>query len=170
MWDVDVSPKFLLDGMLGTLTRWLRICGYDAEYVQSVPDADLIHRASDEKRILLTRDRLLYRKALRAGLKAHFVKGRGDAEKLASVASRFDLMLDPGCSLCPQCGAPLATVDKQEVRDRVPAHTFEAYDEFWTCESCGKVYWRGSHWRNIVETVETAAGLKSSADGGEQPL
>lgn len=165
-----MSPRFLLDGMLGTLTRWLRICGYDAEYAQNVPDAELIHRAARGGRILLTGDRLLYRKALRAGVEAHLVRGGDDAERLASVASRFDLKLDPGCSLCPQCGAPLAAVDKQEVSDRVPPRTFEAYDAFWICGSCGKVYWRGSHWRNIQETVEAAAQMKSAADGDEQPL
>lgn len=165
-----MSPKFLLDGMLGKLTRWLRICGYDTEYVRSIPDDELIQRVADRGRILLTRDRLLYRKALRAGEEAHLVLGSNEVEKLASVASRFDLSLDPGCSLCPQCGASLIAVDKQRVRDRVPIRTFEVYDEFWICRSCTKVYWRGSHWRNIQNIVKSAEMLKFSANSGEQPL
>jgi uncharacterized protein with PIN domain len=156
--------------MLGKLTRWLRICGYDTEYVQNIPDDELIQRVADGGRILLTRDRLLYRKALKAGEEAYLVIGRSDVEKLASVASRFGLKLDPRCSLCPQCGASLTAVEKQRVRDRLPIRTFDVYDEFWICRSCSKVYWRGSHWRNIQNIVKSAKMLKFSADSGEQPL
>jgi len=52
--------------------------------------------------------------------------------------------------------------EREEVYDRVPPRTYEAYDEFWVCGSCGKVYWRGSHWRNIVETVEEASRIAGS--------
>jgi uncharacterized protein with PIN domain len=156
--------------MLGKLTRWLRICGYDTEYVQYIHDDELIQRVADGGRILLTRDRLLYRKAVRAGEEAHLVIGKSDVEKLASVAIRFDLRLDAGCSLCPQCGASLTAVDKHLVSDRVPVRTFEVYDEFWICRSCSKVYWRGSHWRNIQNIVKSAEVMRFSADNGEQPL
>jgi uncharacterized protein with PIN domain len=26
-------------------------------------------------------------------------------------------------------------------------------DEYWNCSRCGSVYWRGSHWSKIVETL-----------------
>jgi len=151
-----MRPQFLLDGMLGSLTRWLRICGYDAEYLRNASDEELIRRAIDKRRILLTRDRLLYRKAVRAGAEAFFIEGDGDIEKLASVSRRFRLELDPEKSRCPQCDAALVVVEKEAVEGKVPARTLEVYDEFWICESCGKVYWKGSHWKNIVETVEEA--------------
>jgi len=151
-----MGPQFLLDGMLGALTRWLRICGYDAEYLRNASDEELIRKAVDGERILLTRDRLLYRKAVRAGAEAFFIEGDGDIEKLASVSRRFNLELDPEKSRCPQCDATLVAVEKEAIEGKVPSRTLEAYDEFWICESCGKVYWKGSHWKNIVETVEEA--------------
>ena len=151
-----MGPQFLLDGMLGALTRWLRICGYDAEYLRNASDEELIRKAVDGGRILLTRDRLLYRKAVRAGAEAFFIEGDGDIEKLASVSRRFNLELDPEKSRCPQCDATLVAVEKEAIEGKVPSRTLEAYDEFWICESCGKVYWKGSHWKNIVETVEEA--------------
>ncbi|RLI09183.1 hypothetical protein DRO42_04930 [Candidatus Bathyarchaeota archaeon] len=160
-----MSPRFLLDGMLGSLARWLRICGYDAEYLRSAPDEELIRRAVESGRVLLTRDRMLYRKAIKAGAEAFMVEGESDAEKLASVSRRFSLKLDPERSRCPQCDAPLAAVGREAVRGRVPPRTFEAYDEFWVCGSCGKVYWRGSHWRSIVETVREASRRAEAADG-----
>ena len=152
-----MNPKFLLDGMLGGLTRWLRICGYDAEYLRSASDEILIRRAADEGRILLTRDQLLYRKAVRSGVEALLVEGESDAEKLASVSRRFSLKLDTEKSRCPMCDAPLVAVEKDAVEGRVPPRTFDSYDEFWICNSCGKVYWRGSHWRSILETLREAS-------------
>ena len=165
-----MGPQFLLDGMLGALTRWLRICGYDAEYLRNASDEELIRKAVDGERILLTRDRLLYRKAVRAGAEAFFIEGDGDIEKLASVSRRFNLELDPEKSRCPQCDAALVVVEKEAVEGKVPARTLEVYDEFWICESCGKVYWKGSHWKNIVETVVEAVKRASAICGSENAL
>ena len=157
--------RFLLDGMLGSLARWLRICGYDAEYIRDAEDDELIRRAMEENRILLTRDRALYRKALRMGLNAHFVEGESDAERLASVARRFTLTLKPEGSRCPMCGLPLREVEREEVRGLVPEGTYNRYKRFWICTGCGRVYWRGSHWRRIVETIEEAERLYKGLKG-----
>ncbi len=154
-----MNHKFLLDGMLGSLARWLRICGYDAEYVQSLPDDELLGRAAEGGSVLLTRDDLLFRKAQRAGLDAFIVVGEGDAERLASVARRFRLELNTVSSRCPVCGGSLSQADKDELTGKVPAGSLEAYDEFWVCDSCGKVFWRGSHWKNIQATVDEAREL-----------
>lgn len=154
-----MNPKFLLDGMLGSLARWLRICGYEAEYVQSLPDDEFLGRTAEGGSVLLTRDELLFRKAQRAGLDAFIVVGEGDAERLASVARRFHLELNTVSSRCPVCGGSLSNAVKAELTGKVPAGSLEAYDEFWVCFSCGKVFWRGSHWRNIQATIEKAREL-----------
>ncbi|MGB9623073.1 MAG: Mut7-C RNAse domain-containing protein, partial [Candidatus Bathyarchaeia archaeon] len=62
-----MDVKFLLDSMFGSLARWLRICGYDAEYLKNIQDDEIIQRSLAEKRIILTRDKLLYKKAIKAG-------------------------------------------------------------------------------------------------------
>lgn len=154
--------RFILDAMLGSLARWLRICGYDAEYPGNISDEELIRLASSEGRILLTRDELLYRKAMREGLESFLVEGERDAEMLRSVARRFNLKLDPEKSRCPLCGAELKAADKETVKDKVPTRTLKAYEDFWICNSCGQVYWKGSHWRSILEIVEEATGGERS--------
>ena len=164
-----MNPRFLLDGMLGGLARWLRICGFEARYAQDASDEELLEKAAKEDLALLTRDRLLYRKALRAGLVAFLVERERDAERLASVSKRFELTLNPECSRCPNCGALMRSTEKEELKGKIPTRTYEAYDEFWVCDSCGKVYWRGSHWRNIMETVEEAKRLAAERSS-EQDL
>lgn len=156
-----MEPRFLLDAMLGSLARWLRICGYDAEYPGNISDEELIRLASIEGRILLTRDELLHRKAMREGLESFLVEGGSDAEMLRSVSRRFNLKLDPERSRCPICGAELKAADRETLRGRVPTRTLKAYDDFWICTSCGQVYWRGSHWKSILEMVEAAGRERS---------
>jgi uncharacterized protein with PIN domain len=165
-----MDPKFLIDGMLGSLARWLRICGYYAEYVQSLPDDELLTCAAEGDSILLTKDDLLFRKAQRAGLDAFIVEGDGDEERLASVARRFSLELDTHGSKCPVCGGSLSKAVKDELTGKVPASSLDAYEEFWLCDSCGKVFWRGSHWRNIKATIEKARELALRPGESEQDL
>jgi len=66
--------KFLTDGMLGKLTRWLRMLGLDVEYTGSMDDKELIQEAKKENRILLTRDVELYRQAVAKGAEAFLIE------------------------------------------------------------------------------------------------
>ncbi len=46
--------KFLLDAMLGTLARWLRMMGHDVAYSTKLGDDELQRLAKAETRVLLT--------------------------------------------------------------------------------------------------------------------
>ena len=45
-----MKPRFLLDGMLGSLSRWLRICGYDAVFMENASDQELVEKARRTRR------------------------------------------------------------------------------------------------------------------------
>lgn len=157
--------RFILDGMLGKLTRWLRMMGHDAIYLNDKDDQDLVVCATKENRVLLTSDVALFRSATAKGAEAFLVRGRTEAERLAALASRFKLNLSVEAteSRCPTCGSPLKVASKEEVRSRVPATTFNVFREFWTCSNpeCAKVYWQGSHWENISAVLENARNIQS---------
>jgi len=163
--------KFLADGMLGKLTRWLRMIGCDVKYFNDLSDEELINISIEENRILLTRDIELFRRALSRGAAAFFVEGRNEIEKLAEISEHFDVKLEINVekSRCPKCNARIRPVSKEEVKERVPPATFRFYSEFWECPSCGQIYWQGSHWRKINRTLlEAKNKIKSSkrdADG-----
>lgn len=157
--------RFVLDGMLGKLTRWLRMMGHDAVYLNDAQDQDLVANAIKEERVLLTSDVALCRYAVAHGAVAFLVKGRTEAERLASLANRFKLRLsvDAAESRCPTCGSELKPASKESVKGRVPETTFNVFDEFWACSSpsCGKVYWQGSHWDNIDAVLEKARKIQN---------
>ena len=147
--------RFVLDNMLGGLTRWLRMLGYDAVYLNEVSDDQLLVISTDEGRILLTRDLALYRRAKSRRLNTYFVEGCSIASRLANIAKRYQIRLnvDPNLSRCPLCNSRLKVTGKRGIRQRIPHGTLNNYDEFWLCTGCEKIYWHGSHWKKINETL-----------------
>ncbi len=154
-----MPPSFLVDAMLGSLNRWLRICGYETEFSGDASDEELLKRGRIKGLILLTRDRTLLREARRSGVDAFFVRGGSDVERLASVAREYGLVLDPVMARCTICGGRLNEASRNEIVGEVPQRSLESYDEFWRCSGCGKVYWRGSHWARIVEKASEASRI-----------
>lgn len=150
--------KFILDGMLGKLTRWLRMLGHDVKYSTSLDDGQLLVVSTKEKRILLTRDLELYQQATAKGIEAYYLEGQTEQERLAELARRFSLRLeiDMRASRCPKCNTQVKTVPKEEIADKVEKNTFEHYDEFWECPKCRQIYWQGAHWKRIRETLAAA--------------
>jgi hypothetical protein len=152
--------RFLLDGMLGKLARWLRMLGHDATYEKDRPDPELISIAKRGRLVLLTSDEQLYRTATMRGVESFLVTGRTEPEMLANLTERFklNLTIDAANSRCPVCGFPIEERPKAEVEASVPPATFKVYQTFWVCTNpkCTKVYWQGSHWQKIEQTLENA--------------
>ncbi len=150
--------NFIVDSMLGKLTRWLRMMGHDAKYSTKLEDAELLAIAKKENRVLLTRDLELYQRAISKGLDAYYMEGATEAERLAKLARRFGIALeiDLEKSRCPHCNTKLHSAAKEEIVSKVEANTLKFYDVFWSCPSCGSVYWQGAHWKKIHAVLEEA--------------
>jgi uncharacterized protein len=153
--------------MLGKLARWLRMLGHYVEYDSKVDDNSLLDLAEKEQAILLTRDEELHRRANAKQITGILVTGdRGDI-MLARVAREFriSLVIDMSLTRCPKCGFGLAMTSKVEIQDKVPPTTFGLYDEYWKClnTACGKIYWKGGHWKNIDLMLARARELSESA-------
>jgi uncharacterized protein with PIN domain len=153
--------KFISDGMLGKLTRWLRLLGHNVKYSNKLDDAQLIMIAKKERRILLTRDFELYHQATAKGVDTFYLEGKTEEEKLAELAERFNIRLDIDMtsSRCPKCNTIVNLVPKERVTNKVEKSTFAHYDEFWQCPKCGQIYWQGAHWKRIRKTLQKAKGI-----------
>jgi uncharacterized protein len=156
--------KFLADGMLGKLARWLRMLGHDVVYSVQLNDNELLELEKKEDRTLLTKDFELYKRAVGRGLDAFYVEGNVESDRLAEVAKRYGLQLivDMENSHCPKCNTPLKAASKDLVSSQIEKNTYNHYDKFWKCPNCGQVYWQGAHWQQITKTLtQTQAKLKS---------
>ncbi|HOE52110.1 MAG TPA: Mut7-C RNAse domain-containing protein [Methanomassiliicoccales archaeon] len=145
------EPRFLLDGMLGSLARWLRIMGYDAMYVRDASDADMLARLVGNDRTLLTRDRQLADRAGGGGL--YLEEGELEGQ-LLTVVERFGLSTEGRMARCSACNGELEAVGKEAVAGLVEAGTLSGHAEFWRCRDCGKIFWQGAHWRTIRDRLQ----------------
>ncbi len=154
--------EFIVDGMLGKLARWLRMLGYDTKYSSSMSDDEILKAASEEGRVILTRDYEFFKRANIHGVKAVFVEGETNAEKLADLSKQLNIRLEINIdeSRCPKCNSKIALVQKEKVKGKVPESTYRFHDEFWECLSCGQIYWKGSHWKKINNTLKRAEQIK----------
>lgn len=155
--------KFLADGMLGKLTRWLRMLGQDVIYSVQFNDSELLEMAKKEDRVLLTKDFELYKRAIGRGMDAYYVEGKTESERLAEVAKRYNLQLtiDMDKSHCPVCNTKLKATPKEQLQGELEKNTFTYYDKFWKCPNCGQIYWQGAHWKQITKTLTEAKQKKA---------
>lgn len=158
--------KFVVDGMLGKLARWLRMMGHNVKYSNSMDDSQLLALAKNEHRALLTRDFELHQRAIAKGFDAFYVEGGTEEERLAELARRYGIRLeiDMTVSRCPKCNATVKQTPKEKARGRVEESTFRCCNEFWECPRCHKVYWQGAHWTRIRETLKAAESQRESSE------
>ena len=138
--------------MLGSLARKLRALGYDTAYYRSGSDVDLLSLATSSNRVILTSDRALAAGAPGRGAEAILVAGENDRERfrnLAGAVREKGLPMSRGPPLCSVCGGSLEKVAKSEVSGRVPPSVERRHRLFYRCFSCGKLYWRGGHWKRL---------------------
>lgn len=156
--------KFLVDRMLGRLIAWLRIFGYDTKSAldfepNSREDTMLIELAAGEKRILVSRDRVLVERAKKAGVDAVLLNSDDVKEQLEELMKDHPLNANPNMTRCTVCNSLLREATEADIgrihsNKEVPEHLVSDHALLWICDHCGKVYWQGSHWRNITKTAE----------------
>ncbi|MFP4033121.1 MAG: Mut7-C RNAse domain-containing protein [Desulfococcaceae bacterium] len=148
-------PAFVLDVHLGKLARWMRMLGLDCRWENDLDDPEIVEISVAEGRTILTRDVGLLRRG--RATRGHWVRSTDPDEQLSEVLSRFDLFdsLAP-FTRCVACNGALRSAEKAEVVNKLPPRTRRYFDEFFQCENCGKVYWKGAHWAGLRERVESA--------------
>ena len=148
---------FVADVHLRRLAHLLRLLGFDVAFLSNAADAELIELSLREERILLTRDRAL----LRHGRLTHgyWVRSVYPTEQAREIVRHFDLsgQAKP-FSRCTSCNGLLRPVEKDAVIERIPPRTAAWLDEYYECEDCRKLYWRGTHHDRLASTVERIIG------------
>ena len=147
------KTKFILDVHLGTLARYLRMLGFDTLYRNDYKDEEIVHISIKEKRIILTRDLAI----LKNGKVTHgyFVRETDPKKQICEISRRFDLkdQFKP-FHRCMECNGIIRKVDKTAVEKILQANTRKAFQDFFQCTSCEKVYWKGSHYEKMSDLID----------------
>jgi uncharacterized protein len=145
--------RFVADGHLGSLTRNLRLLGFDVAYRQNANDRQLLEVMVRENRALLTRDRRLLMHAIVQH--GYSPRSQNADEQTIEVVRRFNLSeLTAPFTRCLRCNAPLEEAAKAEIIDRLEPLTKIHYDQFRRCRDCKQIYWPGSHFRKLQKRIE----------------
>ena len=156
-------PRFLCDEMLGHLCRYLRAAGYDALLAKNAEsDAELLRKCHAEDRHFLTQDTLI--REHKAARRIALILPAGTLDHLAALLDeRFHLgWLSYAFTRCIVDNTPLVTADDAAIA-RAPSDALRPEDPLQHCPTCGRIYWRGSHYKRMrVKLVAWQAAKTNS--------
>jgi uncharacterized protein len=144
------EPRWLVDEMLGHLSRYLRFLGYDTEYVRGVDDDEIVARARREGRRIITRDRTLSRR-----LRDSVLLTRTDlAGQMGELQSAFpELRSEVRFDRCSVCNGRLAALEGPPTDlpavEQMPPEVRDGERPLFACVACGHLYWEGSHTQTV---------------------
>ena len=144
------EPRWLVDEMLGRLSRYLRFLGYDTEYVRGASDDEIVVRARRETRRLITRDRALSSQLTDSVLLTTTdIEGQVRQLREALPSLRLEVRFDR-CSICNGRLSPGGPLTYEPSRTTtVPPEVRAGSAPYFVCDSCGQLYWEGSHTREV---------------------
>ena len=157
-----MAHRFLVDLNVGRLVVWLRVLGYDTTLTSRRNDRCIAQQAMDEARVLLTRNALLVRRRLvtQGALRALLLRNDEMWAQLRQVVTALGLEVGQSFTLCPRCNLVLQTLPRAQVQDRLPPHVLRTQETFRGCPGCNRVYWQGTHWRNMRAQLAHVIGRK----------
>jgi uncharacterized protein with PIN domain len=151
------TPAFVADVHLRRLARLLRLLGFDTLHSNGYTDLEIVAIAKEGPRIILTRDRQLLKRG--DVTRGYWVRSVDPTAQCRETIRRFDLdgQVRP-FTRCTLCNGRLTKASKRDVFDRIPPKTAAWLDEYVECESCGKLYWPGSHHARLEQTLRDLLG------------
>jgi uncharacterized protein with PIN domain len=143
---------FIVDINLGDILKYMRVLGFDCFYNPLLTSREIVEISNTESRIILTRStKLLKSKGVTHGI---FLRPGTTPEQIRRIIDDLDIKdnIKP-FSRCLVCNTPLKSVSKEKILNRIPPKTKESCDENVQCPSCGKIYWKGTHFMNMKKVV-----------------
>ncbi len=157
--------QFIADRMLGTLSRYLRLMGYDTVSANSLSlgnsleDTLLIRIAMDEGRVLLTRDREL---ATRAGLTGLLITSDDVIDQVQQLKNAGLIDGELRMTRCSLCNMVLRHASTGEIAGADYAPKDKQGLVFFFCPHCQKLYWNGSHGKHLADRIGQRLGTMGS--------
>ena len=147
--------KIMCDQMLGSLASWLRFIGVDTFYAtNTMDDETIMSTALKENRVLITRDKELIIRAQKKGISVIPLFSKVLDEQLKDVISHIDIEKSRILTRCSLCNSILNPIKKEKIKNKVPEKVYLHQSLFWECPVCDKIYWKGSHYDNILKKIQ----------------
>lgn len=155
---MTIRLKFMVDHNVGKLAKWLRMVGYDTALFTGLDDSEMVAAALEENRIILTRDTQIVRRrvVLNGQLRVILIRSDRLQEQIKQIVDTIPLNKNDfrPFTLCMEDNEPLESRNKEDLKDRIPPYVFQTQNDFVQCPACHRIYWKGTHWKNMVKKIE----------------
>ncbi|MBN1375441.1 MAG: Mut7-C RNAse domain-containing protein [Dehalococcoidia bacterium] len=165
-------PKFIVDANAGKLAKWLRMMGFDTLFFDEPDDGMMVKIALTQDRTIITRDtEFMKRHAVTTHrVRAILVSGDNPGLQMQTVLDVLDLTdKTKRFTRCLECNTELQQLDKKEAEGLVPERVFQIHNQYMICKSCGRIYWRGTHWKAMSDKLLEFESTRPSGDKGGLP-
>jgi hypothetical protein len=151
---MNAEIKFITDGTLAGLAKWLRLLGFDTIVYGSEAGRPMMRQAQSQGRILLTRRRDMRERQFAGDL--FLLPEASTGQQLSFVIRKYSLKINSQKMhrICLICNQRLHPVGREDVRNLVPTFVFENCEQYQQCDRCGKIYWPGTHVQNALQFLE----------------
>lgn len=143
------SPmKFMVDINVQKIARNLRLIGIDTTMVPDLRLVAIAEVSASQKRILITRNRELLK--CNKVIHGYLVRSDNPGIQLQEVVERYGLRTYVRAfTRCIICNGYLKYISKNTIYERLEPLTKKYFNSFKLCSNCGKIYWQGSHHKQL---------------------
>lgn len=152
----STKPTFIVDAMLGNVAKKLRLMGFDSLYYSSIEDADLINKAKKENRIILTKDQQLTHDAEKLSITVIQLSSNDEIEQFLQINNKIKIgkyVISVDTTRCSICNGNIQKIEKNQILTKIPKGVLEQHENYWICKSCKKIYWKGTHIKNLQKFI-----------------
>jgi uncharacterized protein with PIN domain len=136
--------------------------GFDSVFFNGEDDSQMVRQALAESRILLTRDTgIMKRRVVNNGrLKAVLFRSEEPEQQMHRLVSSLDIKTQSRpFTICLECNQPLIDKSPVEVENKVPPYVYKTQKQYMECPLCHRIYWRGTHWRAMLNKLKKTVGI-----------
>jgi uncharacterized protein with PIN domain len=152
----NIGRKYVVDSMFGDLARKLRILGFDSYYASDLRDEEVIQIGLEQNRTIITADRELFSRSVNKNVPAVLLTSSDDLHNVAMILKYHHkkIKFDQSSARCSKCNGILINVPKDMISEKVKVGVYNNYEVFFECKDCSKVYWVGTHIREIQSWID----------------
>lgn len=150
----SLRKSFVVDSMLGKMSKWLRILGFDA-CCERLHSRRQIEAYQNNGYLVVTRKRQWCKLTGVIGIQAN-----DSMEQLLELAQQLRLKPEDVrlFGRCINCNELLSPLPRSEALGLVPDYVFKIQETFYRCRKCGRVFWSGTHPARMLKRLEDVMG------------
>lgn len=149
--EFKIPVEFICDSMFGKLAKWIRMTGYSAIYLNGFERKNFIDNFNlATNQIFITRDSKIH--DLNPGI--FFLDEIYVIKQFNIIKEKFKLDFENAFTICMECNYPLRPAEKEKNKEKIPEYVYKNFNVFNICEKCGRIYWQGSHYKEMKEKLE----------------